>query len=196
MQTIKCKQRDSQYCKEFAVRQCVGGGEEYMCRVCTQVRRQENWSTSRHFLRTHLASKEHLQNVRDLQEFHESRLRVEAESTREAAESRRLNVLDIPFAREQAKRPRIDDYDLQQTGQPSNDYLDDYTFSAGQDVLENIHRFHVTRDPARSLQHGIVDKFGLEADEADITASSVVGILHANGEHRISIVETKLTYMP
>ena len=150
-----------------------------MCRVCTQVRKRENWSTSRHFLRTHLASRDHLQNARNLQESRDNQLRGEAESAREAAEARQLNILDVPFAREQAKRPRIDGYDLQENDQY---YLEDSTFSAGQNVLDDFQHFIVTRDPAKSLQHGVVDKFGLEADEADITISSVVGILHVNGE--------------
>ena len=120
--------------------------------------------------------------MRDLNEMEETRLRGEADSIQEASETRRLNVNDISFARERTKRPRIDDYELQVNGQANIECLDDFTFSAGQDVLDDIERFLVVRDPARSLPHGIIDKFGLEADEADITTSSVVGILRANGE--------------
>ena len=152
-----------------------------MCRLCASVR-GESWKASRHFVRNHLTSKEHVQNMRDLRELEEAQLRAKAESTREASDVRRLNVLDVPFAREKIKRPRLDVGDLQVNDQNHDDYLDDFTFSAGQHMLEDSQRLLVARDPSRPLRHGIVDKFGQEADEADITISSVVGILNATGE--------------
>ena len=109
-------------------------------------------------------------------------MRSEAESSREARENRQLNALDITFARENPKRMRIDDDGFRDNDQPLDNYLDDSTFTAGQDF--NFRRFIVARDPARPLRDGIVDKFGLEADEVDITASSVLGAFQAKGECR------------
>ena len=111
-------------------------------------------------------------------------MRSEAESSREATENRRLNALDITFARENPKRMRIDDDGFRDNDQPPDNYLDDSTFTAGQDLLDDFRRFIVARDPARPLRDGIVDKFGLEADEVDITASSVLGAFQAKGECR------------
>ena len=155
-----------------------------MCRTCAQVTGQERWQTSRHFLKHHLTSKEHLQNLRGLQQLGEDRMRAEAESAREAAANPRINALDITFAREYPKRMRIDDYDFQENDQPPDNYLDDSTFTAGQDFLHDFRTIIGARDPAKPLRYRIVDKFGLEADEVDITASSVLGAFQAKGECR------------
>ena len=77
--------------------------------------------------------------------------------------------------------------------QPDN-YLDDSTSTAGQDFLHDFRMIIGARNPARPLQYGIVDKFGLEADEVDITASSVLGAFQAKGEcwHNLSQKKTHM----
>lgn len=179
------KQRDSLQATSvsfsgFAVRDCVDGSKEYMCRVCSQVRKQTVWQTSRYFLRTHPTTKDHLQNVRSLQESEITHQRHEEESSREAADVRNLNVVDISYARPNLKRPRVDEYYYHEETTHNDP---DFMFTAGQEGLANSRRYPVIQDPAFYLRQDVVDKFGLVADDIDITMSSVMAALGVKGEY-------------
>lgn len=114
---------------------------------------------------------------------------MDAEVQQEAAEMRRVAATDISLARVRHKRPRLDEY--RPFDDESHTYDDEGTlgsYNAGQHILDSLRQHPELPGPG----YGTTNKYGFTCDETDITVSSVLENLRANGKR--CCAKNKLNY--
>ena len=161
------------------------GQASYSCDLCTTVRGYADWKTSRQYTARHITTRDHLDSIESMR-LSEERKKRQEEMRRQLAEEasypgtiRQGDISDVHVA---PSRPRVEvvDYPMEDVWH-EQDEVDGYTFGAGNTNLEEIVQSMYGR---RKRQ--IIDKFGEERDDDDVTVSLVSRYLDQIGKKNIS----------
>lgn len=174
-----CVSKSDYHASDIEVKTTAEGALVYLCRTCTDYKGEEKLFTTKTYLHPHGASADHQLAVQSSRAEALRREELQYEAELEAIPVQALSFSSLPPVNLAPRRPTFstlnDELPLE-TG--FVDHLNDVHFDTGQYILENLGRPRVR---SAAIQYAI-DKYGYEADDMDITVTSVVDNLRRIGK--------------